>query len=73
MVQLSHPHGGHRSHLGTRCHEATSLSLRALRRGHDDDAQVAAWSEGGDDLLQVLRGVTRHQGAHRHGYRLVWG
>ena len=52
----------------TRCHEATNtLSLRALRRGHDDDSQVAAWSEGGDDLLRVLRGDPRHQGAHRHG------
>ena len=47
--------------------QQTPLSLRALRRGHDDDAQVAAWSEGGDDLLQVLRGDPRHQGAHRHG------
>ena len=45
---------------------AKPLSLRALRCGHDDDAQVALWSEDGTDLLQVLRGDPRHQGAHRH-------
>ena len=31
------------------------LSLRALRRGHDDDAQVGSWFEGGNHLLQVQR------------------
>ena len=41
---------------------AKPLSLRALRRGHEDDAQVALWSEDGNDLL----GDPRHQGAHRH-------
>ena len=41
----------------------TPLSLRAWQRGHDDDAQIASWAEGGDDLLQD----PRHQGAHRHG------
>ena len=26
---------------------------RALRCGHDDDAQVGSWPEDGNDLLQV--------------------